>query len=263
MKLSGKTILLTGATGGIGRSLAMALAEEGVRLILTGRDENGLVQLLKQLDGSDHQLFVADLIIARDRQKLCLLAKREGVDLLINNAGINQLALLTEIKDDDLLRIIEINLTGPILLCKELVPVLLEREESAIVNVGSILGSIGYPGTTAYCASKFGLRGFSEALRRELADTPLQVIYFAPRATDTNLNSDRMVAMNKALGMAVDSPEKVANSLVATLKRARVGNRYLGWPEKAFVRLNSLFPGLVDRAMLKQLPIIRHFAVNK
>ena len=66
--------------------------------------------------------------------------------------------------------------------------------------------------------------------------------------------------MNKALGMAVDSPEKVANSLVATLKRARVGNRYLGWPEKAFVRLNSLFPGLVDRAMLKQLPIIRHFA---
>jgi short-subunit dehydrogenase len=265
MKLFGKTALLTGAGGGIGSAIAQALDAEGVKLILTGRDKTKLEHLKQTLKGKNHITLAADLTCKADRDDLKALAAKCGLDLLINNAGLNQLALLDDLSEAQTQAIITMNLTIPMLLCKELLPLLVERREverreSAIVNVGSILGSIGYAGSTAYCAAKFGLRGFSESLRRELADQPVKVIYFAPRATETALNTQAMRAMNHALGTHVDKPEVVAHQLIKVLTNNRGGNRYLGWPEKFFVRLNGLLPSWVDKALSKQLPIIRHYA---
>jgi short-subunit dehydrogenase len=126
------------------------------------------------------------------------------------------------------------------------------------VFVGSTFGSIGFPGYTAYCASKFGLRGFSEALRRELADTPVQVIYVAPRATATAMNPEAVNELNQALGNTMDPPEKVAGAILEAMQKDEK-RRFLGWPEKLFVVINGVLPRIVDKAMLKQLPVIRRF----
>ncbi len=151
------------------------------------------------------------------------------------------------------------NLLAPMLLCQQLLPLLKQREAAAIVNIGSIFGSIGHPGFTAYCASKFGLRGFTEALQRELHDTSIRVSYLAPRATRTDLNPAAVTALNEALGNATDEPERVAEELLKVLGDKR-RQRYMGWPENFFVRLNSVFPGVVHSALARKLHIIRHHA---
>lgn len=259
MNLHGKSILLTGATGGIGAEVALALSQAGARLLLTGRDPNKLVALLARLSGSGHLALAADLANADDRAKLVAKAQRMPINILINLAGTNEFSLLTDTSEGSIAQQLDMNLLAPITLCHDLAVHLAAQSESAIVNVGSILGSIGVAGSSVYCASKFGLRGFSEALRREYADTPLQVFYVAPRATDTAMNSAQVRQMNTELGTATDSPQQVASLIVETLQQDR-RVRYFGWPERLFVRLNALFPALVDRALLKQLPIIRSYA---
>jgi short-subunit dehydrogenase len=144
-------------------------------------------------------------------------------------------------------------------LTRRLLPLLLAQPAARIVNVGSIFGYLGYPGHAAYCASKFALRGFSEALRRELADGPVQVTYFAPRATRTAMNGAAMCALNAELGVVMDPPESVAGALVALLEKP-ASERPLGMPERLFAWLNQVTPRLVDRALLRQLPVIRRYA---
>lgn len=260
MKLTGKTVVLTGANGGIGSAVAAALAAAGARLLLTGRNAGKLEQIVANLPGSGHRLLVADLAAASGRASLVDQARRESADILINNAGASQLAVLSRLDDSQIERLLAINLLTPIFLCRDFLPLLSERPEAAIVNIGSILGSIGYAGSTAYCASKFGLRGFTEALRREVADTGVRILYLAPRATDTSLNSDEMRALNAELGAAVDTPNAVADHLVYLLRSTGRKNGFIGWPESFFVRLNGLWPNLVDRALQKHLPIIRRHA---
>lgn len=260
MQLKGKKILLTGATGGIGRAIAKALSDEGAILILTARDNEQLIALKDSIGNQPHHILSLDLNNEQGRRKLADVAEQEQVDILINNAGVNRLSLLESTDDAEISQMMNTNLVVPMMLCREIVKMLRHRPESAIVNIGSIFGSIGYAGSASYCASKFGLRGFTEALRREVADSSVKIIYFAPRATDTPLNSDKMNALNKALGNAVDSPEYVAQRLVKALHDDRPHSYFLGWPEAFFVRLNALLPKLVDNALLKQLPVIRRFA---
>jgi len=216
--------------------------------------------LRDELLGAQHQIVAADLSTPSGRTALVSAARNFNVDTLINNAGGGQMSLLDKTFDATIEQLIAINLTTPMLLCKAFIPLLRARDNAVIVNVGSILGSIGYAGSTAYCASKFGLRGFTEALRRELADTSVHVIYFAPRATATALNSAAAQAMNQELGTAVDAPEWVAKRLLGALQKPRRAHHFLGFPEAFFVRLNSLLPTLVDKALRKQLHIIRQFA---
>ena len=158
---------------------------------------------------------------------------------------------------------LDINLLSPILLCQEMLPLLGKQAVARIINIGSTFGSIGYPGFSAYCASKFGLRGFTEALRRELDGSAVQVSYIAPRATRTELNSDAVVAMNAELGTAMDDPDAVAAAVIRSIVGSRRSDQYIGWPEKLFVRINALLPGLVDNSLRKQLPVIRRFATQK
>ena len=260
MKLAGKKVVLTGASGGIGGAIAKALAVEGGQILLTGRNTSKLTAVMEELEGAGHSMLVADLNNSEGRSSLLEAANAFQAEILINGMGTNQLCLLETTNDSDIKSIIATNLLVPIQLCKDFLPLLSNYPNAAIVNIGSILGSIGYAGSSIYCASKFGLRGFTESLRRELADTNINVIYFAPRATNTELNSVEMQQMNKELGNAVDEPDWVASMLVKTLKDRNSTNCYLGGPEAFFVRLNNLFPGLVDKALFKQLPVIRRFS---
>lgn len=262
MKLDQAKILITGATGGIGAAIAAELALAGAQLVLVARDPVALAALQSQLAGNGHCTLALDLLQAGAPEQLRDFVEPLGITGLINVAGVNQLALLSDMKSTDINRITYLNLIVPMQLCRVLVPLLAVTENSFIVNVGSILGSIGYAGSTVYCASKFGLRGFTESLQRELADTPTRVIYFAPRATSTALNSDAMQALNNELNTAVDTPAVVAGQLLQALTKKSSSRFYLGWPEKFFVRLNGLLPRLVDNALAKQLPIIRRYATQ-
>lgn len=257
--LKDTTIVVTGAAGGIGHAIVRRLTEQGARLVLTDKDAVRLSALNASL-GNKHYEFAADISSCNGR--VSLLSYCSGLmhppQMLINVAGINQFAKIADYSDDDIMRMVTINLTSQIALCRDFISLLNTQPSAVIINVGSILGSIGMPGYSVYCASKFGLRGFSEALNRELMDSRTRVRYFAPRATQTALNDVRVNQMNKALGNAMDSPEKVADALIAFIKKDIVST-YLGWPEKLFVRINSLLPALVDKSFRKQLPIIKRY----
>ena len=252
-------IVLTGATGGIGRAIAEALDQKDYVLLLTGRDEEKLDQLLASLSGEKHEKVIADLTTDEGIKALKSATANFGVNGLINCLGTNMLATLPSSQDEDITQLIATNLVAPINVCKSLLPLLQRQTNATIVNVGSILGSIGCAGSSIYCASKFGLRGFTESLRRELSDTKVSVIYLAPRATDTALNTHAMNQMNKELGNAIDAPQRVAERLLNALKSGKSANHYVGWPESFFVRLNGLLPTMVDKALSKQLPTIRRF----
>ena len=262
MQLPECRILLTGATGGIGQLLAERLCAGGARLLLVGRQPGRLEQLVAQCRGRAESVC-ADITASAGRDAVLQAARRfGGINLLINAAGINHFGMLDEHDEEALAALIQLNVTATLQLTHRLLPMLRQQERALVVNIGSTFGSIGYPGFSAYCASKFALRGFSEALRRELADTRVKVMYIAPRATRTEMNEQSVVAMNDELKVAMDDPALVADAVVAAIGRERE-ELYLGWPEKLFVRLNSLLPRVVDQALRKQLPIIQRFARDK
>jgi len=263
MNFQNKRVVLIGASGGIGRAIAEKLNAEAAQLILVARNEQKLMQLLDDLGGHPHMAVAVDIGDIDGRQRLCNACQAiqpSGIDLLINNAGISEFSLFEEQSQQAITKLININLLSPMLVCQDLLPFLMKQDEAHIINVGSTFGGIGYPGYSAYCASKFGLRGFTESLRRELAQSSVQVSYIAPRATRTALNSDKVVAMNDALGTSMDKPSLVADEIMRIIGAPTGADKYLGWPEKLFVRINALLPRVVDNSLRKQLPIIRHFA---
>ena len=249
--------LLTGASGGIGRAMAAALAPHCAFLVLAGRDPSRLSAVKQQVEGSGAQctVVVADLTSAEGRDAVARAAP-DGVNLLVNNAGASEFASFAGQSDAAIERILATNALAPMQLTRRLLPALLAQPAAYIVNVGSIMGYLGYPGCAAYSASKFALRGFSEALRREFADTGVRVMYLAPRTTRTAMNSRALDALNAELGNAADEPQIAAGALLSLLGKPSP-ERLLGMPEALFARINQIAPGLVDRALRRQLPHIR------
>ncbi|MBB1353576.1 SDR family oxidoreductase [Pseudoalteromonas sp. SR45-5] len=254
--MSSSLCVLTGATGGIGQAIAKALYAKGWKLLLVGRNTQALEKLSRACP--DSEIFTGDLTDDTARINLAIKAKQlGGVKLLINNAGINTMQSLEHTSNEQIDNILVTNLSVPIKLC-QLFLGQLAYTKGTIVNVGSSFGSIGYPFQTLYCASKFGLRGFTEALSRELNGSGVKVTYLAPRATDTSINSSKARAMNKELGNKMDSPELVAQELLALISSNQT-RRFIGFPEKLFARMNGVFPSVVDNAIAKQLPKIKRF----
>ncbi len=265
MQLRNKKILLTGATGGIGKALAQAFHDAGARLVLAGRKVDELRQFAQHLEGSSVPVNVAILDLGSDvvtAQALAIARAHHDIDMLVNCAGLNLFAASEQADPQAVAQVLDVNLKGTVLLTQALLPTLMKRPEAAIVNVGSTFGSIGYPGFAVYCASKFGLRGYTEALRRELAATSLRVFYIAPRATATDMNEAVVRDMNAELGNAMDAPELVAAQIVKAISRERK-KLFIGWPEKFFVFMNSMMSGVVDKALLKQLPVIQRFLLKE
>ena len=261
MKLAGKVFLVTGATGGIGVKLCHLLGNEGVNLLVTASQQQVVQQLAQEL-GTGHRCVSADLSSAHGRQQVIQACQQAGgIDGVVNLAGTLDFGVFSEQSTDQIERMITTNFLAPILLTHALIPQLAHRSEAIVLNVGSVFGSIGHPGFVAYCAAKAGVKGFTEALSRELADSSIRVCYIAPRATSTAMNDERVTAMNQVLGNKSDSPEFVAREIVKQLRSGQQA-RYLGWPEKLFVRINALLPGIVNRAVIKNLGIIKKFALQ-
>lgn len=253
-----RTVLITGATGGIGRAIAEAITSHGHRAVLTGRDQNRLAEIASGL-GTETTWITADLTTAEGRSAVAQMCMETGVDTVINNAGTNELSRFEQEDDAEIERMITVNVTAPLTLTRALLSHLRTRPGARILNIGSTFGTIGFPGYAVYSATKFALRGFSEALRRELGDEDIGITYVAPRATRTRMSVGRAEALNRELGNTVDDPETVGRTIARLLERTP-GDYYLGWPEKLFARINMIAPRVVSRALRGRLDTIRRHA---
>jgi short-subunit dehydrogenase len=263
MKPASIRALVTGGGGGIGGAIADELLARGASVLLVDRDEAALARTAQRLAhcGDRVGTLAADLTRAEDRTRLCDAAAQwhGGINVLINNAGVNHFRMFADQPPAQIDLAIAINLLAPLHLCRELLPHLQRQPEACILNTGSVFGAIGYPGYAVYSATKFAVRGFTEALRRELSDTSVTVRYMAPRATRTGINTSAVERMNAELGVAMDPPELVAAAVCDMLAGGKL-EAVLGWPEKLFARVNGILPRVVDGALRKQLPVIRRYA---
>lgn len=247
-------VLITGASGGIGSALVRALGTGGRHIVAVGRNTAAL-EALAAAAPEQVTTIVADLTDNDGRRAVCNAARVAGVDTVVNAAGLGHFGWLEDTDAATIARLVDINLTAQLQLTAELLPLLRSRTVARIVIIGSTLGAIGHPGYSVYGATKAALRGFAQALRRELADTAIEVVYIAPRATRTGFNDAAAMRMNERLGTGTDSPETVARQLVTALALPP-RDRQLGWPERLLVRLNTLLPTVVDRALRRRLPTI-------
>ncbi len=261
MKLAQARVLITGGAGGIGSAIAAELLAAGARVLLTDMNADALAAAAARLPAEDGNITtaVANLTDAESRTALCCRAAGWGVNVVVNNAGVSHFGLFDELTPAQLTQTVSVNVLAPMLLVQALLAHLKSLPCAQVLNIGSVFGNIGYPGYSAYSASKFAIRGFSEALRRELADTAVRVHYLAPRATRTPINSTAVEQMNAELKVAMDPPETVARAARLLLQREGAA-AVVGWPEKLFARINAALPGIVDGAIHRQLPVIHRHA---
>ena len=264
MKIELCTVVITGATGGIGAAIAKQLSMQGAELLLVARNVENLKALQHQLNietGKEHNYLSADITTKQGKIDLITKASILGANMLINSAGVSDFSRFEDMTEQAMQRAININLMAPMMLTQLFLAQGRENTstEKYVVNVGSALGSIGFPCYSSYCASKFGLRGFTESIQRELANSEDQVFYFAPRATATTINGEAANEMNYALGNKVDAPEDVASALLKQLIKGKP-RATVGWPERLFVRLNGFIPELVDHALRKNINKIKKIA---
>lgn len=239
MQLKGKNVFVTGGAGGIGSQLCAALAAEGASITVIDRVE-ALPFTASYIRGD---LGSLDGIQAVGEQLKAL-----PVDVLVNLAGIQYFCEVEQQQASNTALTYMVNLLAPVLLTQAVLPHMKQRREGHIVNIGSIFGSINFAYFTTYSSSKAGLKGFSEALRREVAADGVKVTYIAPRAVKTPLNTGKVMELAARTKMHMDAPEYVvARILQAVL--AQTKEVYLGFPESLFVRINALFPRLIDKAL--------------
>lgn len=265
MNLKDKHIILTGAAGGIGHLVAKRLAEKGARLLLVERNAERIQEICSEINHFDAIAMaeVLDLSALGAPQQVVDTALREWghIDMVINNAGIMDFSVFDELDPKRIQQTIDVNVTAPLLLTRAVLPHLLAQNSGRIVNIGSTFGSIGFAHFATYCASKFAIRGFSEALRRELVDSQVGVTYISPRATKTSLNNARTTQMLLETKTNMDEPEYVADQIVWAIENDRK-EHFIGQPESFFARLNGMFPRLVDNGLLANTRIARKYAKN-
>jgi NAD(P)-dependent dehydrogenase (short-subunit alcohol dehydrogenase family) len=226
--IRGKKVLLSGAASGIGRALALRLANEGADLFLVDIDEPGMNTTADGCRALGVQVLTRRCDMSQPREVssavAAVLAQWGGVDILVNNAGITYYGKTDRMSDEHWDRVLQIDLLSHLQFTRELLPSLLARPESHVVNLSSVFGLIGVPKLSAYCTAKFGMVGFSESLRREYGREGLGVTAICPGFVRTNLFTnaplEKKVENHKIPPRAVTTtPERVANAAVRAIYR--------------------------------------------
>lgn len=187
-KLHNSVAVITGAASGIGAALAAELAQRGCHLALADRDDQGLQALVRRLlsTATNAQIHISThLLDVTDRTAIAafpdaVVGRHGSVNLLFNNAGIASMGTFIEQSEDEFDAVLNVNLWGVIRMTRAFLPLLKREQEAHIVNLSSVFGLVAPAGQAAYATSKFGVRGFSEALRHELANTGVRVMAVHP-----------------------------------------------------------------------------------
>ncbi len=214
--LTGKTALVTGATGGIGEAIAKALHGAGATVAISGRNEEKLKTLAAAL-GSGVHVIPADLSTPEGTDKLADDATKamERVDILVNNAGLTKDGLSMRMKDEDWQQVIDVNMTATFRLARAMQRGMMKARWGRIINVASIVGVTGNPGQANYCASKAGMIGWSKAMAAEIASRNITVNCIAPgfiaTAMTDVLTDDQKTAINGKIPMGrMGSADEIA-----------------------------------------------------
>jgi len=245
MQLTGATALLTGATGGLGRVIAQALAGRGATLILSGRSAEALEQLASELPGSGHRVAPADL--AQPGAATKLVADAGQYDVLVANAGLPAAGKLPEFSEEQIERAIRVNLEAPILMARASIEQMIERGNGHMVFIASLAGKAPSPRSSLYNATKFGLRGFALGLRADLASKGVGVSLVSPGfVRDAGMFADG--GAKPPPGMGTTTPERVGEAVV----RAIEANKMEIAPATIQQRIGAHFalasPGMALRA---------------
>jgi short-subunit dehydrogenase len=207
MKLKGRTALITGAASGIGRALAYALAQRGCHLVLADVNEGGLEETARAAASgvriTRHKLDVANAEAIAAFSKV-VRAAHDKIDLLVNNAGVALGGTFEQASEADFEWLMSINFFGVVRMTRAFLPMLKSSGDARIVNLSSIFGIIAPPGQTAYAASKFAVRGFSESLRHELKATSVGMTVVYPGGVATS------IAKNARISQALSAEELAA-----------------------------------------------------
>lgn len=250
-EIVGRRYLITGASGGIGRSLAEQLAGQGARLALVARSRETLDDLCDLLHqrGTEAIAIAGDVAIEADRTRMLDEARERlgGIDVLVNNAGIAAWGHFATSTEDVLRQIMEVNFFAPVELIRQAVSTLERGNQPAVVNVCSMCGRRGMPAWPEYSASKFAMAGMMEALRGEMVRFGIEVLLIVPGLTKTSLQKKMLRSEGKAKieydkGMPA---EEVAGKI---LKAIRMGGfeTVIGSDAKWMLRMNRFFPRLLD-----------------
>jgi len=226
--LKNRTALVTGASQGIGVYIARALAAEGMNLILAARSADKLESVAEDLRATGSQVLCIPTDLS-DRASLAALAERVegeggGVDLLINNAGVELSMLFGEVPMEDIDQIIEVNLRAPIVLSRLLLPKMIRRGRGHIVNISSLAGLGGVAYQELYCATKHGLVGFTRSLRATASNEgyPVGCSVVCPGFVDDvgmYVNMSRESGVKAPLSFGTSPPERVARAVVRAVQR--------------------------------------------
>lgn len=197
MRLDGRTAVITGGAGGIGRAIALSLARRACNLALADVNEIGMGETAELVRGSGirvsrHRLDVADRAAVAEFPDI-VAAEHGGVDLLINNAGVAVGGTFEQVSDEDFEWLFEVNFWGVVRMTRAFLPLLRASEDARVVNLSSVYGLVAPPEQAAYSASKFAVRGFSEALRHELEGTGIGVSVVHPGGVATSIAENARV----------------------------------------------------------------------
>ncbi len=256
--LAGARIILTGASGGIGRRLAAGAAARGARLLLAGRKLPVLDEIAAPLQahGGDVATMAGDLTNPADMQALIQTAKERfgGLDILINNAGVSSFGHFATSTEPVLREIMEVNFFAPAELMRLAAPLLRRGNRPVIVNVSSMCARRGVPAWSEYSASKFALAGLTEALRAEFARFDIDVLLVVPGLTQTDfashsLRRDGRMQIDFAGGMPA---AHVAENILRGLEKG-TSEIVLGREARWLLRINRVLPRLVDRLLARRV----------
>jgi len=219
--LTGKRALVTGASGGIGREIAKALAAAGARVALSGTRVAALEETLKEIGSGDHPILPANLSDAESVAKLVPAAEAAlgGIDILVNNAGVTRDNLFMRMKDEEWNDVIAVNLTAAFQLTRAVLRGMMKQRYGRIIGITSVVGVVGNPGQANYAASKAGLIGMSKSLAYEVASRNITVNTIAPgfiasAMTDELNDKQRETILGKVPSARLGTAAEVASAAV-------------------------------------------------
>jgi short-subunit dehydrogenase len=251
--IRGSRAIVTGASSGIGRAVARELGRQGALVVVTARRRQPLSALVEELAalGATCRAVAGDITEPSIREE-CLAAAMSlgGLDILVNNAGVGAIGPFTEADESRLRQLMEVNFFAPVELIRAAVPLLEESAAPVIANIGSVLGHCAVPWKSEYCASKFALHGFSDALRGELAGRGIDVLLVSPSTTDTEFFDNAFDSANGPRRRWAMTAESVARKTVRAIRHGR-HSVIFSWGGRALVWSNRFCPFLVDRLLTR------------
>jgi 3-oxoacyl-[acyl-carrier protein] reductase len=221
MEIQDAKVLITGGSSGIGKATAIQLINKGAQVIITGRDEQKLNKVAKEIGATPLLFDISDLKSIPNKAKAALLLLGGKIDVLINNAGIGTFPILGEITEADLLSVYSTNVFGLTLLTQEFIPQFKQQQSGNIINIGSTASLNGFARGTVYAASKFAVRGITQSWQHELRKDNIRVSLVNPSEVTTAFaNTERIERSEEAKKLGA---EEIAHAIVGILEMRNKG----------------------------------------